>query len=182
MPKSPKTPKKSSVANSERTILLAGEVDEDIAGEFLAALMRLDETDGLITVRILSHGGCSGSGFAIYDAIRLARNDVRTEVFGCAESIAALVFQAGDTRAMAPSATLRLHRGSISNGDRSSTGRDLQQLADDILDTDRRYMCVFELRSGKRHELVRRWCDDSLVFGADEALRCGLADTVLGVE
>lgn len=169
-----------SAIGGPSVILLCGEVTEDVVEAFTSQLLMLDSMRKTknITVRITSHGGCAGAGFAIHDAIKAAKHEVITEAWGMAESIAALIFQAGDQRVMAPSARLLLH--DVQTESSSTTGsRGVQAHANDIKALEELYFTTVAARAGIRPEQVKKWCNNITGFNAVQAVKAGLADAVL---
>ncbi len=161
------------------TIFLCGDVTEQMVGEFMEQFVTLDseKRPSGIVVRITSHGGCAGAGFAIHDAIANARNHVTTEAWGMAESIAALIFQAGRTRLMAPSARLLLH--DVQTESNSTTGsRGLQAHVNDIKALEELYFRTIAARGGIKTEQVKKWCASITAFSAQAAIATGLADAL----
>lgn len=166
--------------NPATTILLCGEIGEAMVGAFMEDFGELDvrKQPGGITVRLTSHGGCATAGFAIHDIIRLAKNHVTTEVWGMAESIAALVFEAGHTRLMAPSARLLLH--DVQADSSSTTGsRGVQAIADDVKELEKLYFNIVGNRAGIGPDAVKKWCARTTIFSSAQAVEAKLADDIL---
>ena len=169
-----------SAIGGPSVILLCGEVTEEVVEQFTGQLLMLDSMRKTknITVRITSHGGCAGAGFAIHDAIKAARHDVITEAWGMAESIAALIFQAGDARVMAPRARLLLH-DVITEASSTTGSRGVQAHVNEIKSLEELYFVTVAARSGIKPELVKKWCSNITGFTADQAVQARLADAVL---
>lgn len=172
-----------SAVGGPSVILLCGEVNEDMVESFMGQFLMLDsmrKTKG-ITVRITSHGGCAGAGFAIYDIIAHAKHKVTTEAWGMAESSAALIFQAGSKRVVMPSARLLLH--DVQSESSSTTGsRGIQAHADDIRATEELYCRLISERVGCEPKQVADWCRAITSFSARQAVTAGLADEVGGAK
>lgn len=163
-----------------RHILVVGEITEELVEQFTEQFLAMDakKREGGLRVRITSHGGCGEAGIALYDIIRAARNRITTEVWGMAESSAALVFQAGDARLMTPHSRLLLH--DVQSESASTTGsRGIQAHADDIKALEETYFGIIGVRSGVGAAAVQAWCRDITSFYAERAVKCGLADGVL---
>lgn len=170
-----------SAVGGQSIILLCGEVNEDLAESFMSQFLMLDskKRPGGITVRVTSHGGCAGAGFAIFDVIAHAKNKVTTEAWGMAESSAALIFQAGSQRVVMPSARLLLH--DVQSESSSTTGsRGIQAHADDIRATEELYCRLISERAGCEPKQVADWCRAITSFSARQAVTAGLADQVGG--
>lgn len=67
-----------------------------------------------ITIKMNCDGGSVIDGLAMYDAIQACKSHVTIEVLGSAQSMAAIVLQAADDRAMYPFSRLMLHDGELS--------------------------------------------------------------------
>jgi ATP-dependent Clp endopeptidase proteolytic subunit ClpP len=92
-----------------RTIMLTGEVDEDMARRTIMAMHLFDEVGERIRVIINSGGGSVCNGLAIYDALKAAKGEVVTIATGRVDSMAGIIFQAGDQRLMTPNSRLMIH-------------------------------------------------------------------------
>lgn len=172
-----------SADGGKSVILLCGEVGEEMVEAFMTQFLGLDSKKRPhgITVRITSHGGCAGAGFAIYDAIAGARNRVTTEAWGMVESSAALIFQAGKHRIMQPSARMLLH-DMQAEGSTTTGSRGIQAMADAIRASEELYVSLIAARAGIEPKQVIEWMRATTTFSAREAVRAGLADEVPSVK
>ena len=169
----------SGVDWKSRTVWIVGELDETKAYQYVPVIRLLDETPGPIKVLIMSNGGCEPGGFAIFDTLRTLRNKVITIGFGHIYSIAALIFQAGDERLMAPNCELMMHNGSIGL-DGGDTNTDyIEQLAAEAVRNNGRYHRAIATRADLDLQKVSQWCKDEKYFSAEEAVAEGLADRVV---
>lgn len=161
-----------------RTVWIVGELDELKAYQYVPAIRLLDETPGPIKVMIMSNGGCEPGGFAIYDTLMSLKNEVVTIGYGHVYSIAALIFQAGDTRLLAPNCELMMHNGSI-HLDGGDTNTDyIEELAAEAVRNNGRYHRAIANRTGIDLQKIEQWCKDEKYFSATEAVDAGLADRV----
>lgn len=94
-----------------KTMILSGDVDDDMAVNALKNLHILNQSNGMITVYLFTDGGDLSSGKVIYDAIKYSSNVVRVICFGNVMSCGTLILMAGDQRIMMPSSKLMLHSG-----------------------------------------------------------------------
>jgi len=94
-----------------KTILITGEVNEEMYERVMSNLHILDSTTGEITIKLKSEGGDVVDGRAIYDAIKNCKNAVRCIVYGECSSAASFILQAADTRIMTNNSFLMLHVG-----------------------------------------------------------------------
>jgi ATP-dependent protease ClpP protease subunit len=97
-----------------KTMLLEGDVDEDMYKKATKNLHILDQIDNNkpITIKMNSSGGEVIQGLAIYDLIKTCKNYVRIIVEGPCESMATVILQAADERVMLQNSHLMLHFGS----------------------------------------------------------------------
>lgn len=163
---------------SRRRLYLMGEVDIIMAYRFIVALQKLDETDGDITVILNSGGGEETAGYAIYDAITMARNKVIIEGYGHVCSIAAAIFQAADVRKMSPNAQFMIHNGTM------TTGEDVQQniivdLADQIRKNNIRYHSILANRSKLSYTEIEEACRGDTFYSSEECLKNGFCDEIV---
>lgn len=169
----------SGVDWKNRTIWIVGLLTEDKALQYIPALRLMDETKGTITVIVSSRGGDESGGFAIFDTLRGLKNQVVTVGYGAIYSIAALIFQAGSTRAMSPNADLMMHNGSIQMEAGDVATDSIQKIAAEAARNNSRYYCAIAHRSKIQLEDIQAWCVQERYFSAAEAVDAGLADMVL---
>lgn len=163
---------------AKRVLYLTDEIDWEAATKFIVALTKMDETDGLIRVVMMSSGGSEVAGWAIYDAIRSARNQVAIDAFGAVWSMAVAVLQAGDVRRMSRECRLMVHAGTVPmDGDLDQ--RTMIALGSELKRTNLRYQHVLAERTGMKFDQVVRYCDEEAYFSATEALRAGFVDQVI---
>ena len=162
-----------------RTVWIVGEIDEERGYRYVPALRLLDETPGTIKVVIMSNGGCEPAGFAIFDTLLTLRNRVVTIGFGHVYSIAALIFQAGEQRLLAPNCELMMHNGSLGleGGDMDTDM--IEKIAAEATKNNGRYHRAIANRSGVDLQKLRQWCKDERYFSATEAVDEGLADHIV---
>lgn len=72
-----------------------------------------------ILIVLNTYGGYLYRACAIYDAIRLCKANITIIGYGALMSAGSIIFQAGDTRIMAPSTTMMLHYGTLKNEEES---------------------------------------------------------------
>ena len=160
-----------------RTIYLIGSIDSGLLSGFLPVLHSLDASRGPITVVLASDGGDVEVGWAIYDAIRGAKNRVTIDGYGNVYSAAVLILQAGDLRRLTKNCRVMLHNGSVDLGSRDSRQVAAAALAYDQ-ETDM-YIQELALRSGLPRDRVKDMCDQETYLLAKEAVDLGLADRVI---
>ena len=173
-------------------IYFLGEITDEAAermGQSLMAMSveRQDRADKPITIYINSGGGSVGAGLAmmqlIYRMRAMYKVTINTVVTGYAYSMGAIVFQAGDRRAVGSFSTLMLHSPQwfLSGSD--------QQIFTDYATLARHYKNlvsnIFAQRTGQ-HDA--KWWEKFIYSGrdrfltAEECLSLGLADEIYGLE
>ena len=162
-----------------REIYLFGSVDESMASQAILAIRRLDSigTDN-ITLIIQSDGGDEGSGWAIYDALRLARCKIVGQCYGVCMSIMALILQACDTRLLAPNCRFMIHDGNTDYGPASL--REVRTLLKEENILTQMYYEGLAEKSELSVDKVKKLCEDESYMDANVAVGYGFADAILG--
>lgn len=112
-----------------KTIVVVGEVDEDMFEMMAKNLHALDTKAGEITIKLMSDGGSVSVARGIYDLIKGCKNFVRIICYGEVSSSATLILQAADRRIMTENSKLMIHVGQ--EGAPPSKPRDLDRLRDE---------------------------------------------------
>jgi len=162
-----------------RRIYLVGEINEEAAGRFLVAIQTMDDSEGPITVVICSSGGDEASGYAMYDALKLAKNPVTATAYGECMSIAMAVLQGAELRLLSPTCQLMVHNGYVGmwGGEDSRVEIDkLVKIGEECKRNNQRYYDILAARSGLDGALVKTMCDRETFMSAQEAIRLGFAD------
>ena len=163
-----------------RTIYLTGEITDELAQQFIQKLTILDTLPGVITIRVNSVGGEMSSGMAMYDTMRMTKNEIIVDVVGAAFSAAVMILQAGDLRRMSNKASLMLHEGQLFLSETSTFHKvDLTQQAESLHEQNELYVEIVAERSKLTQEQVREICKKDTYFNAKQAIKAGLVDEVL---
>jgi ATP-dependent Clp endopeptidase proteolytic subunit ClpP len=156
----------------------------------LAEWYRIDKADGNRTphykVQFNSPGGSVTEGLALFDEIQFFRRQgvkVTTSTVGMAASMAGILLQAGDVRAMAPESWLMIHQASF--GAMGQTFEVEDRVAW-IKKQQERILDIFAKRAAEsdaekpitRAQLKRGWDRKDWWISSDEALKLGLIDVV----
>ena len=155
-----------------RIITLFGFIDDDVAGDVITRLIAIGNSDQEVKLVVDSPGGIVTSGFAIVDAMDGVRAPVATQCIGRANSMAAVVLAAGETkrRTAFPRARIMVHQPfDCGDGGRS------------LLDVEwaRREIATFLTdRCGQTLERVCADLERERSFGANEALEYGIVDAI----
>lgn len=135
-----------------------------------------ENKDNDVFVDINSPGGEVFAGFSMYSALKEHPGKVTIHVSGLAASIAALIVQSGDSRAMSNIAMMMIHRvKSRSSGDASQLRSDadaMEQMEDNIVDATQERS---SLSRNDIFEMIKKttWMKSS------EALENGFIDEVV---
>lgn len=169
--------------NSRREIFLTEEVNAGTSARLLQQLICLEEHDRLgkkeykpITLYINSPGGEIKSGLAVYDYMRRMKSSITTVCIGCASSMGAILFLAGDTRLMLPHTEIMIHDASFGNADFSGLKPgELKSRAKSLEESSRSLRKIVAERTGRSlNEVTRKMREDSY-FKCEEAISFGLA-------
>lgn len=92
-----------------RTLILNDGIDEDSLDLFLKGFALLGA--GPITIKMNSGGGDVVPGLAMVDLMEKHRGKITVEVWGQANSMAAIILQAADVRKMSKNSSIMVHQG-----------------------------------------------------------------------
>jgi ATP-dependent Clp protease protease subunit len=159
-----------------RTIVFAGEVNNETVGNFLREFTELDSEDGDIEIRVFSGGGDLDGAMAIYDIVRASRNSIRTVALGDVSSAAIIIFQAGDLRVVGRNCAFLFH---MPTADAGGNHWQLKAAADELERQWKAYCSVISVRSGKDEADVKSLCTGEKILTAEELVSQDLADEVL---
>lgn len=168
-----------SVDVPSRTIFLFDEVNDQQAFQFIIALRLLDLSPGAITIVMSSAGGYDAAGWAIYDAIRQTKNHVRIEGYGHVQSMAAVIFQAGDKRLLAPNCRFMVHMGSIDHLESEIEIQKIEHLLKETRVGCDRYIHVLAEHTRRPVKDIRIEVETETYLSANEAVLLWYADDVL---
>jgi ATP-dependent protease ClpP protease subunit len=157
------------------TLSINGAIGEAVTAEYvLAELARIGPVP--LTVKINSQGGSVSEGVAIYEALRQHPGAVTVEVVGWALSIASVIAMAGKNIRMASTALVMMHNPWV-----TATGNagELRKTAD-TLDLVGKTLLRAYARCGQSEAKLRAWMEAETWFDAEQAVKAGLADEVIG--
>jgi ATP-dependent Clp protease protease subunit len=168
----------SKLMNS-RTILVSGQVDEELAEKTIAQLLVMDaESHDPIKVVITSPGGHVDAGYAIHDIMRFVKSPVIGISAGWVASIAVpILFGADkDKRYSLPNARFLLHQPSGGAGGQAS---DIRIEAREILKIRKRINKLISDETGQTEEKIAKDSDRNFWMNAEEALEYGLISKII---
>jgi len=162
-----------------RTILIAGEVDEEMAERVLGQLLILDaESQDPIRVVISSNGGHVESGLAIHDTMRFVRSDIVALGAGWVVSIAVPIFFGApkESRYSLPNTRFMIHQPLGGVGGQAA---DLSIAAREIIKIRERLNRMISEETGQPIEKVTKDTDRNYWLDSKEALDYGIVSKIV---
>ena len=175
-------PEQDNVLNrllKTRTILINGEVDQELAEKVVAQLLILDaESHDPIRVVITSQGGHVDSGFAIYDVMRFVESDIVAIGAGWVASIAVPILLGAekDKRFALPNTRFLLHQPT---GGAGGYAKDIRIEAQQIIKLRERLNELIADETGQTVEKIAEDSDRNFWMTAEEAREYGLIAKVV---
>ena len=164
-----------------RTIFLLGEINIGSAARLVMQMLYLESLDNRkdINLYINSPGGVVDDTLAIYDIMKVVKCSVATYCVGRAESGGAIVLAAGTKgkRFILPSAKVMIHQPM---GGVYGQSADIQIQAEEIIKTKLTLIQILAKSTGQTTARIEEDSERDRFFTADEAVKYGLVDDVLG--
>lgn len=165
-----------------RQIPIFGVVDQELSVRVVSQLLALEQEspDAPITILLNSPGGSVTDGFAIYDAMRFVKPEIRVVCVGLAASIATVILLGAPKkwRLALPNTELLIHQVLIPElvyGQAS----DLEITARNILKTRDRLNRLLAAETGQSIERIERDTNRDYWMTAPEAVEYGLLSRVV---
>jgi ATP-dependent Clp protease protease subunit len=168
----------SSVNEDLREIYIVGSITEEMSCGVISAIRQLDASRGEITFVINSGGGEVDAGFAIYDAINLARNKTVAHCFGMCQSMATILLQACDKRYMSPNCRFMIHNGSL---EMDCTFDESMALSKEYKLQNKISLEILAKRATIPLAKIKKLCYSTTYMSAEECCQAGFADGILEV-
>ena len=169
-------------------MMLYGIVGQDVtAVNFINELNSLGDTDE-ITVRVNSKGGSVFDGYAIYNALSRHSARVVVEIEAIAASAASYIAMAGDEIRICENSEMMVHCGAVGLGlDNYFNAKQLKtnlipelaKVATALERIDGQICGMYAARTGHKAETWMRLMEAETTFTAEEAVKKGLADTMI---
>ena len=162
-----------------RTILIYGEINMDVAMEITKRLLILDaESQDEIRIFINSPGGHVESGDTIFDMIRFVQSRVKVIGTGWVASAGALIYAAAEreNRYSLPNTRFLLHQPA---GGASGQASDIAIEAQEIIKMRRRLNEIFAAQTGQPIEKVEEDTDRNFWMSAAQAKEYGLVGHII---
>ena len=133
-----------------RCIFLSGDINSDMANDFLSELLFLEQDNDPITIYINSPGGEVNAGLMIYDAIQGSNLKIDMICTGRAASMAAGILAAGQKgrRYIFPHSKVMIHEPLIANGVGGSA-TSIKNISESILETKEIVNGILAKHTGK---------------------------------
>ena len=165
----------------ERIVFIGSEITDDLANLVVAQLLFLQSEDATkdVSVYVNSPGGSVTAGLAIYDTMQFLKCDVVTYCVGQAASMGAVLLAAGakGKRHALPGARIMIHQPW---GGAQGTASDIHIQAQEILRLKDYLNGILAKHTGKAVKEVAKDTDRDFFMSAEEAVKYGLVDDVLG--
>ena len=164
-----------------RNIFLHGEVNADMANNFLSEFMYLEnESADPITVYVNSPGGEVNSGLMIYDIIQASKVPVNMVCSGMAASMGAVIMVGGQKgrRYILPHSKMMIHEP-LMMGDAGGSATSIKKKAESILETKALVNGIIAKHTGKTLEEIDEATSFDNYMNAEEAIEFGLCDRIL---
>jgi len=164
----------------DRVLVITEPVDDHMMGIIVSQLPYLEAEDAEepIHMYISSPGGSVMAGLAILDTMQLINAPVYTYAMGMVASMAAVLFTCGEKghRYIMPNAEVMIHQPL---GGTSGQASDIEIQANHIINLKRRLYKILAKATGKNVRTIEKESDRDNYFEALDAIKFGLADTVL---
>ncbi len=162
-----------------RTVLVNGEVDQELAEKVISQLLVLNaESHDPIRVIINSQGGHVDSGFAIHDLMHFIESPIITIGAGWVASIAVPILFGADkeSRYSLPNTRFLIHQPSGGAGGQAS---DIRIEAMEIIKIRTKINEMISRETGQTVEKVAKDSDRNFWMTAEEALNYGLIKDII---
>ena len=162
-----------------RTILIYGEINMDVAMDITKRLLILDaDSQDEIRIFINSPGGHVESGDTIFDMIRFVQSPVKVIGTGWVASAGALIYAAAEreNRYSLPNTRFLLHQPA---GGASGQAADIAIEAQEIIKMRRRLNEIFAQQTGQPIDKVEEDTDRNFWMSASQAQDYGLVGHII---
>lgn len=163
----------------ERTIVLSGEVNNEMATKIVSELLCLDSTShDDIYLYINSVGGNVTDGFAIYDTMNFIKSDVCTICIGEASSMGAILLLNGTKgkRSALENSEIMIHQPL---GGVNGQATDIEITSKRINEIKEKINRIIASKSGTPLKKVKADVERDYYMNAKEAQSYGLIDNIL---
>ncbi len=168
--------------NAAREVYIIGSITmENLPGQ-METIKKIYEQDPSewITLYLTSEGGSTYAGFALYEFLMRLEAKIQTVGLGSVDSIAPLIFLAGEHRVISSGTTLIFHETGRSYEKIRLSTSDHKRIYLELRGWDNRYAKIIEQRTGtpmKKIKAIIR--SDIFVLSAEQCLKFGFAHEIL---
>ncbi|WP_432933546.1 ClpP family protease [Microbispora sp. CA-135349] len=164
----------------QRTLMLTGEVDDEMAERVCAEMVLLASADSErdIILYINSPGGSVLAGLAIYDTMKLVPNDVVTVALGMAASMGQVLLASGThgKRISLAHSRIMMHQPSAGIG---GTAIDISIQAENLKYMKRQSEEILAAETGRTVEEIAADSDRDRWFTPEQARDYGMIDEIV---
>ena len=163
-----------------RRLFLLGEIDTEMANDFLAQILYLQEENEPVDIIINSPGGEVTAGLLIYDMIQSCPFEVRTYCAGMAASMAAILLASGSKghRYILPHSKVMIHEPLIAGGIGGSA-TSIRNISDNILETRKLTNSLLAGHTGKSLKEINKATSFDNYMNAEQAVEFGICDQIV---
>jgi len=163
----------------DRIIMIAGEINDDMATSIVAQLLFLDSVDDSdIKMYINSPGGIITAGMAIYDTMNFINSDIKTICIGQAASMGSFLLSAGTKgkRFSLPHSNIMIHQPL---GGTQGQATDIKIQANEMERVKTELNGLLSKHTGKKIEIIEKDTDRDNFMTPQEAVDYGLIDKII---
>lgn len=162
-----------------RTIVVSGQIDQEVAERVISQLMILDaDNHEPIKMVVTSQGGHVDSGLAIHDMMRFIQSDVIGIAAGWCASIAVPILMGAkkEHRLSLPNTRFLLHQPSGGAGGQLA---DIRIQAEQMLKIRERLYKMISAETGQPVDRIQKDSDRDFWMTAEEALEYGIVSRIV---
>ncbi len=162
-----------------RYVFINGDINDDMANDFLSQLLFLEQSPEPITIYINSHGGEVNAGLMIYDAIQGCKLDINMVCTGKAGSMAAIILAGGQKgrRYIMKHGEVMIHEPLIASGVGGSA-TSIKKISESILETREIVNRILAKHTGKSMRDINKATGYDNYMKAEEAIAFGICDSI----
>ncbi len=169
---------------SERKVFINGEVNNEMADDFVRQMIYLSKSDEPINIYVNSPGGSVDAGLVIYDVIQSCEDKIPVNMYctGMAASMGAIIFAGGQKgrRYILPHSRCMIHEPLIQGGVGGSA-TSIKKKADSIIETRGVTNGILAKHTGKTIEEIDEATSFDNFMNAEEAIEFGLCDEIRNI-
>ncbi len=166
---------------TDRKLFLNGEVNEEMANEFVSEFLYLAQSDEPINIYINSPGGSVINGLVIYDIIQSCEGRIPINMYctGMAASMAAVILAGGQKgrRYILPHSKCMIHEPLMAGG-AGGSATSIQKTAESIMETKSIINGILAKHTRKTVEEINEMTAFDNYMNAEASVAFGLCDEV----